>query len=269
MARTTDKRRKGSVFDRLRTAFKAKDESEFEQALEEAEENGETGDEAPDDETHVHLHVPGGAAGEDAKTRDDEFSGRLDALEAGHKAIMDKLDTMMGSGSTGDEDEEAEKKAAEEAKAADEATEELPEEKRDEAKKATDSAYFSDVFQDVVAGAEILVPGIRVPTFDAKASPKKTADAMCGLRRDALRRAMEDGATAALVISAHGSAPQVRKLTCDQARTLFRAAVALKKAENTRARAATGDTPRGNPAAPVTLREMNKRNADFWNKHLH
>ena len=33
---------------------------------------------------------------------------------------------------------------------------------------------------------EILAPGIRIPTFDAKLAPKKGFEVICGLRRSAL-----------------------------------------------------------------------------------
>jgi hypothetical protein len=43
-------------------------------------------------------------------------------------------------------------------------------------------------FQDMLARAEILAPGIKLPTFDAKAKRKLTVDRMCAFKRRALRR---------------------------------------------------------------------------------
>lgn len=277
MARTIDKRRKGSVYDRIRDAFKAKDEESLEEALEEAEEKDDkkkTGDEA-EEGTHVHLHVPGGAEGSDHATRDDEFDGRIAKLEAGHQEILGKLDQLLGAGSTGDdENEEAEKKkkeAEEKAKAADEEEmeAEAPAESKDRARKAKDSAYFADSYQDTVALAEILAPGIRIPAFDAAAAPRKTLDALCALRRKALDLAWHQPDTRSMIEDAYGREPDLKKLTCDQTRTLFRAVGALKKAANN----ATADrkvlpTTVGNGVATTarTLADINKGNASFWSK---
>src|SRR5262249_47744554 len=54
------------------------------------------------------------------------------------------------------------------------------------ARRAKDSVYLGDSFQDTLAKAEVLAPGIALPTFDVKAAPKRTLDSIIKLRKTAL-----------------------------------------------------------------------------------
>ncbi|MGC8020616.1 hypothetical protein ACP3WW_23160, partial [Salmonella enterica] len=53
-----------------------------------------------------------------------------------------------------------------------------------------DSASLVAEFQDAKSRAEILAPGIKFPTFDAKANKKVSVDALCSFRRRALTVAL-------------------------------------------------------------------------------
>jgi uncharacterized protein len=132
-------------------------------------------------------------------------------------------------------DEEARRQAAEEP-SADEAAaieKEAPEGKAQDAKKARDSALLADAWQDVLSKAEILAPGIKVPTFDRAARPARTVDAMCRLRQEALEKGLGDTATAEIVAQANGGRrPVLSTMTCDAKRALFHAAAALKASAN-------------------------------------
>ena len=141
----------------------------------------------------------------------------------------------------------------------------------DEARKARDSAYLVDSFQDTVAMAEILAPGIRVPVFDKRSNPKKTFDCICDLRRQALgvahvqsemRGALED------LVPGFGE-DALKRLTTDQLRTVFRAAAMFKGQMNTPGRAGrTAETPsytggglgiRSRVKSPAEINAANRR----------
>lgn len=54
-------------------------------------------------------------------------------------------------------------------------------------KTVKDSALMRTSFQDTLAVAEIIVPGIRLDaTFDSAAKPKTTFDAICNMRKRTL-----------------------------------------------------------------------------------
>lgn len=141
-------------------------------------------------------------------------------------------------------------------------------EKKDD-KMTTDSAALSTSFQSTLADAEILVPGLRLPTFDAALPRAKTVDAMCSLRRSVLSQLQATNDGVALLAQMGEQAVDFSKLDCTEVASSFRSAALLKKAAtNTRttdravpivAAASMIGGPRGPSAA-----EMNKANAEFW-----
>jgi uncharacterized protein len=91
-------------------------------------------------------------------------------------------------------------------------------------RRARDSALFEDSFSETVALAEIIVPGIRLPTFDRAAPPKQTFDQLCAFRAGVLDLAFAQPATRDLVEQLTGGRfSEARKMTCDSVRVLFRA----------------------------------------------
>lgn len=211
----------------------------------------------PDEEggeshTHIHIHQ-GGSAGEGGEgaaggegggteTKDD-VGARLDALEAGHKDLGAKLDQILSKlGGTGDasgEGGEGEGSGEEEEV---KATDGMPEEVEAAMKAKTgDSAALQTCFKAVVADAEVLVPGFRLPTYDSKASRKKTLDSICQFRRGVLGHVAmtADGADFLATVNG-GSAPALDKMSCAAAAALFRSAAAARRALNNRS--ATGDS---------------------------
>jgi hypothetical protein len=84
--------------------------------------------------------------------------------------------------------------------------------------------------------AEIIAPGVQIPTFDAAADPKKTfRDCVCGLRRKALQQATADADTAAIITTVRGrslDSAELLKLSCGQVRTIFNGVAAMKKVAN-------------------------------------
>jgi hypothetical protein len=118
-----------------------------------------------------------------------------------------------------------------------------------------DSASFRDEFQDAKARSEILAPGVKLPTFDAKATGKTTADAICVLRRRALRAALTND-NAELVRAITGDA-DVSKMDCAAAKMAFHAASELVKRKNMTVARKTTD-------AAAEAKDINKIHADFW-----
>lgn len=191
---------------------------------------------------------------EDKKTNDriaravrDAIGPVIDAMDKRFKDLEETVKDMAKKVGDSDEEERKTEDEDEEERKTDDNTMlegnlqmEAPPGTGDRAMKAKDSAYLADSFQDTIAGAEILVPGIRVPTYDRAASPKKTFDTICGLRRKALEMASHDGITRGFIDDAlAGRDMNFKTADCGQVRTVFNAAVAMKKRHNNHTR--TGD----------------------------
>lgn len=141
----------------------------------------------------------------------------------------------------------------------------------------TDSAALADAWQETLSMAEILCPGIQVPTFDAKSPATSTRDMICTIQRNALREAakkadMRTAMTAILGGDAATnevlSAQPLVHVTCDALGAVFRSAAMLAKTNLHAHRVApvniTYGTRDGSTTTPKTPAAINKRNADFW-----
>jgi len=239
--------KKRSTWDRLRTAFMARDEAAFNEELETAQ--NEMKDEDPQ---RLVIEVrPAQAEGESAVenelAKDEDpvapadpiarvvemltsFGERLDRIEAGvaKNAAAEAAETQQ---EVSDEEEtmEPETEKDPEEVVADEEPEETDEENKE---GAPAPVMDRAAFKGVVAKAEILAPGVKIPTFDAKASRKTIADAMCGLRRKALEAAYADPKRRAFVTQIVGDKPAFDKMPCPHMTVVFDAASALAKAAN-------------------------------------
>jgi hypothetical protein len=280
MAKLTTKK---SFRDRLMAAFKAKDEAAIEKLAGEVTEDTE-GDIAETDlkgnsaaGITINVHGNGGAApAAEAKTGDEE-------TEAGEKedplkkvmdaigAIGERLTKLEGAGSAttdadGDDDEDSESTTDAEGDE-DEEEEKKPTKTGDGKTVTRDSKGLASVHQDTAARAEILSPGIKVPTFDAKSDRKKTQDALCAFRRKALDKAFAtDEGKAAIEPLLAGKTLDTKKLTCDAATILFTAASENMKAVNRASTVGSGKI-RSNDTGAVkvpTITDMNKNASDFW-----
>ena len=264
--RSVDMSKKSNrILDALMAAFKAKDAKEVEEIAEEVKDSLEEKD---DDEskvkdeggdTHVHVHAndaDGGVSGE-------EFAAHKEKNDAEHQEMFDRIsaleDTIKGlQGATGD----SKGKDEDEEEMSEEAKDEFPEDLKEKAAKAKDSAFFADSFQDTVALAEILVPGIRVPTYDRAAKPGQTFKKICGLRRSALDIAYTQPATRNMLDEIlAGRNLDTKNMTCDAVRSLFRSAAAAQRAANNAVGARDTSTQKAGKQAPRTLAEINRINA--------
>jgi hypothetical protein len=130
-----------------------------------------------------------------------------------------------------------------------------------------DSASMKTAWQALLTNAEFIVPGIRQPTFDARAPAKTTFDAMCNFRRRVLGEGMkEDDSKSVIVSLGDGRTPDLKKMTCDAVALLFNgAAAAMRSANGARAtHVQDGMVYRDNQSVVQTVQDMNKRNREFY-----
>ena len=222
---------KKSFLDRILDAVKNKDEEAAKKAVEEMDEeahNGETVEGG--NETHVHIHTgPPASQADKEEEPEDPTEKRFKAIEDALKEMKDSRDRSRD----GESEEEKKRRESEDA----ESEEELEEETGSaDARKAKDSALLVDSFEAIKSNAEIIAPGIQIPTLDAKADPKKTfRDCHCALRRKALTQGTQDTETASIIAAVRGrvvDAAQIAKMDCSAVRTLFNGVAAMKKNHN-------------------------------------
>ena len=261
MANTNDRR---TMFDRVRDAFKTKDAKAFDEAMKEFE---KTADEDPEAGHHIeaHIHMPPVAA-----TKDAEPNERMDKLEKkvddGFKSINDAIAKIGDGKKTGDDETEASKAILGELEM------EAPPGAGDSARKANDSALLTDSFQRTAADAEILAPGIRVPTFDSKEKPGKSLLSICKLRASALDLAYAQPETRGMIEQVmSGRALDTKTMTCGDTRTVFNAVAAMKKAanndDNAGVRAADARTAPAAKGAIRTMADLNRLADEMYGRN--
>ena len=259
--------------DKLKAAFAGKDEAAFNAALAEAPK-----------ETAIHIHTSD-AKKEDEEDKDEKDHKTMDAIAKDVKEIKDsmgaldsrvkKMEDAFGKEDEEEDEEEEKKKKTEDdenRKIEGSLEEEAPPGTSDGvAAKAKDSAYLADSFQEAVSLAEIIAPGIQVPTFDSKADPKSTFRSLCAFRRTVLDAASLQPETFAFITNTTGG-KDYKKYTCDGLRTLFRAVGNYKKAENNRKNTADTGAPlrsgggTGAVGNVTSIADINKRNQEFYAK---
>lgn len=267
--------------DLLTTAFKARDDKQFAKGL--AVLDALDAEAPPVSEnkegTSVHLHLGSPSIPEPAKedpkdamppwfaehakastdrwAKDDEWRSGIDGWRKG-------VDEFMKGGkndAAGNHEIEGELEL-----------EAPPGTALNDAKGATDSRFLADSFQETCEGAEILAPGIRLPTLDRAAAPGVTFKAVCGLRRQALDQAMASAATRPLVEQLTGGRPiDTKTASCRDVRSVFRGVVALRKQANRDKSAVVSGGVVVNAEArnvanggPRTLAELNAMNAKHY-----
>lgn len=221
--------------------------------------------------------------------------GNLEARIGALEAMMKKLMAMLGGGGSGDEAPDPEGGDPDAAPGDDPTGElgeegediptkdELPEELDIEAQKTGDelpvkenivahktgdSAALGKAYQQLLADVEIIAPGMKVPTFDSKATRAKTVDRMCSIRRRALSSyaGTEDGAA---IMGAGATA--LDDMDCAGVASLFKTSAAAQRVLNNRK--VTGDSHRvadqEQAQRPVCAADINKANAEFWAGRTH
>lgn len=95
----------------------------------------------------------------------------------------------------------------------------------DRARRATDSRYLEEAFQDATSRAEVLAPGITLPTFDSKARPGNTLRQIHRLRQTALDLAYNQPATRGVIDATMGGRTMdSKRMSIGVTRVLFNSA---------------------------------------------
>lgn len=244
-------------------------DEELERMLAEAPE----GEESTGGETHVHVHLNGAQPAEKTaeepvkdEGEEDPIEARFAKIEAALASIAEtvgKLVTAEKSEAEAHEDlatDEAQEEAGgEEEKPEDE---DALEEGAGDPTRTTDAASVAQEIADVKARAEILAPGVKFPTFDAKMDRKKVRDSLCGLRRKALEAAKAGDARDIVAPLLPGD---VRKMTCDAVSAAFVGASELVRLRNnTRVIGRDKATKDASKVEVKSISDINEANRKFW-----
>ncbi|MDH0638204.1 DUF2213 domain-containing protein [Pseudomonas sp. GD03860] len=238
--RTTDaKTQKRTWMDRVRTAFKAKDEAALEEALEESK----TEDEEAEEESK-----------EKAKTGD---SATLDAILKAVNSLSTRVGDMEGKVDelTKDEDEDDDSSETED--------DILNAEEAEHTSEAGGKTYTGDavLLTDLRSRAEILAPGISFATRDSKV---KTTDHICACQRQALKTAMAtDGGKTVVEPFLMGRA--LDQMTPEQVSAAFTGASELARQRNNAAGTRNSITTK-DFGRTASVADINKRNREFWSQ---
>ncbi len=188
---------------------------------------GEPDGDEGDGHTHIHIHNGEGDAG---------GGGDLEARVAAIEGTLQQIIAMLQGGGEeempsddGDEMPPEEGEGMPEGGGEEAPPEELPTKDR---AMAQDSAALSTSYQELVSDAEVLVPGFRLPTFDAALPRKSTVDNMCAQRRRILDHVYSTADGQKLLTEIAGSAFDVNMVDCAQAAVIFRAAAGARRLAN-------------------------------------
>lgn len=267
----------GKIHDFFMRAFKAKDAEEVNKIAEEAKDEMPFEEEDSEGDTHIHIHTnesePESMNDEEegrAKfTGDDELQDFIQRNDQEHQEMRSRLDALEAFVAKLEPLEEEEHGEAMDAEEMEEAIkDEAPEGLEEQAAKAKDSAYMVESFRDTAALAEILVPGIKIPTFDRASSPANTMKSICGLRRNALDKAYDNAETRAILNGLFGNKKlNTKKMTCDAVRTAFKSAASMKQKAN---KSAVHDSVKKDNQAVSSVKspaDLNKRLASFYGRN--
>lgn len=280
--------RKLSWLDRARGAFKAKDETLFEEALEMSGED-------VGHERHVTVNVNAVAdksvKDEDKEDKEDKKKDDDKTEDKAMKPILDKLtsietrlaplESFVRDAKKTKDDEEGEETPKGEAKKADKEEEkeaeksetkdwDEEEEGEDKKKKDTKDSKPRNLvntrleWQDTLARGEILMPGVRLLTFD-NTQDSKTIDArLCAFRRRVVTAAYEtDNGISAIKPYLGGAS--IGSLTCDAVKVLFAAASDNAKMMNMNRRGNV-QSQSGRRGLPTTNEEINEIHRQYYAK---
>jgi hypothetical protein len=273
-----DKERNMTWLEKLKAAIGAKDEAAIDAALAEAPkeqvivvQRGRTRD--------AHKEDCDCADCKEGKTKDRTMDARMKKVEDSVDSIAKDVKTMKDAWEK-EEKEEKEKKDKEEKETKDNTAiegsleMEAPPGTGDRAffktVKDSASAKLDEPWQETLSIAEIIAPdhGITLGTFDAKAAPRNTLDALCKFRKAVLGLAYLQPETHVFIDSVTGSR-DFKTFDCDGTRTLFKAVGQYKRSFNNR-KETTSDAPLQSSGSGVgttaTPANLNKKYSEYWDK---
>ncbi|VXB24733.1 putative bacteriophage protein [Burkholderia sp. 8Y] len=124
--------------------------------------------------------------------------------------------------------------------------------------------YTGDSAKTILSRAEILSPGIKLPTLDSKASTVDRAAALCKCQRKALDLAYQtDAGRAAIAPFVGGKTADFEKMPVALVNAAFMGASELMKAQNNGGAHASA-APTKDFGKRSTVADINKRNREFW-----
>ena len=190
---------------------------------------GENEDEDDGEEAgHVHVHLHNGKTADGTQTLDEAVEARFTTLEA----AIGELTTAVSKMITGDSKKE-EVDPEIDADGDDDTDDVDPDTKKTKTKVSTgDSAALQTSYTAMMADAEVLVPGFRVPTLDAVLDRKKTVDAMCAIRRRALDTVNVTTEGQKMLATVAGKTIDTMAMDCAEVATLFKSAAGAKRLLN-------------------------------------
>lgn len=227
--------------DRLRRAFLSKDADEVEKLAKEAEAKDAESEEEKDDEK--------------SKTG-DAMSKSLDALTKAIKALDERMDEMeKAKADDSDEDDEDKEKTEDDV---------LEAETAGKLAEAGVDLYTGDSAKHILPRLEILAPGFKLPTFDAKTTDAQRAKALCGCQRKALDVAYQtDAGRAAIDPFLSGRTADFGKLPAALVHAAFMGASELMRAKNNDGNSRVSVSTR-DFGKPTSVTDINARNKQFW-----
>lgn len=226
---------KKSAIARFLDAFKSNDEKEMEKCAQEAE-----------DEAAAEEEEKSSKKMEDAITR---------ALDAALKPIRDELAELKAKKKDDDEDDDSE--------TTDTVINAETGEKLDDAGV---KLYTGDAARDVASRAEILSPGFRLPTFDAKTTDSSRAVSLCKCQRKALDAAFATEAGKA-AIEPFLDGQTIASLPHAQLRATFIGASEVMRQRNNGNGGQRSTPTQDAKDRASTVDAINKANREFWTKN--
>jgi hypothetical protein len=124
--------------------------------------------------------------------------------------------------------------------------------------------YTGDSAKTILSRAEILSPGIKLPTLDSKASTADQATSLCKCQRKALDLAYQtDAGRAAIAPFIGGKTADFEKMPVALVNATFMGASELMKAQNNGGAHASA-APTKDFGKRSTVADINQRNREYW-----
>lgn len=244
-----------TLADKIRRAFMSRDAEAAEEAAKEAEEKEKTTDDGEDDPDEKNNPTPTGDGATilaAIRAMDAKNDKRFKALEKRFKDA--ESDPEADPDKTKDDDDNPD-----DDKTKDDILGAEPAQKKDDAGEVT---YTGDSLQNVLSRAEILSPGIKLPTLDAKSKDVGSAVRQCKCKALAAAYGTEDGKKAIdPFIAGNSDFAKLPTVTLDAA--FIGASELIRQKNNSQGmRSGIGTKDFGNK--PRTPAEINAANRQYW-----
>lgn len=247
--KTKDSKPKGkrSFADRLRAAFMAKDAESAEELAKEAE--------AMDEESEEEREE------REAKEKEGKTGDALTQILSKLKAMDADIQELKKAKETGDDDDDDDD---DKNKPTDDTI--IEAETAGKLNQSEVDLYTGDAAASIPSRAEILAPGIKLPTLDAKMATADRAAALCKCQRKALDLAYKtDAGRAAITPFLGGLTADFERLPAALVHAAFMGASEMVKAQNNGVTSKTGITTKDFGKAR-TVADINAANRKFWDR---